>query len=263
MNYEELQNDNDFHKWHKYEPLDAQYIRYAEKNPSAIAAGHKICDVYHAFANAKQSFRCAGYDNYGDISATDEISKLYAKTHFLLNAVSEYALCLDLSWQVVWAYIQPSSFEYLLNLEYKKMERECDRDNLHEQLDCAISQKSMKAVIIKSIIVDFDNNPDVMKLRTLNNSIKHQGTIHFEGLGENFSSMMMTVNNNEVSTLSRKSYTIQEVEDLLFTFHVKFQEYFNRIIQEIMPEDFLDNKIPFGQYLETILQMNEVQNQKK
>lgn len=263
MNYEELEKDDDFHKWHEYEPLDAQYIRYAEGNPSAIAAGHKICDVYYAFANAKQSFSSANYENYGDISADDEISKLYTKTHFLLNAVSEYALCLDLSWQVVWAYIQPSSFGYLLKMEYKKMERECDRDNLYEQLNCAISQNSMKAVILKAILEDFDNNPDVMKLRTLNNSIKHHGTIHFEGLGENFSSMMVRVNNNDVSILSRKSYTVEEVENLLFEYHVKFKEYFNRIIGEIMPEDYLDNKISFEQYLETILQMNEVQNLKK
>ena len=66
-----------------------------------------------------------------------------------------------------------------------------------------------------------------MKFRTLNNSIKHHGTIHFEGLGANFSSMMISVNGNTISTLSRKTYKIEEIEDLLFTYHNKFQIYFN------------------------------------
>lgn len=29
MFYENLANDNDFHKWHKYEPIENQYIKYA------------------------------------------------------------------------------------------------------------------------------------------------------------------------------------------------------------------------------------------
>ena len=260
MNYEELRNDSDFHKWSKYEPLDAQYVRYASSNPSVVASGHKICDVYHTFANARHSFMSVDYDNYGDLSGDSEISKLYVKTHFLLLAVIEYAICLDLSWQVVWAYIQPSSFEYLIKKEYKRMERECNRDNLLEQLECAISQRSVLAEQLKQILKEFDDDSTVMELRSLYNSIKHQGMVHFQGFGENFDRMMMDVNGNTVSTLSRKSYTIEEIENLLFTYHVKFQEYFNLLIDKIIPEDYLENSVPFGEYLETVLEMNRIQN---
>ena len=260
MDYDELTNDNAFHKWHKYEPLDVQYVRYAESNPSVIAAGHKICDVYHAFANAKQSFRSANYQNYGDLCGDDKISRLYTRTHFLLNAISEYALCLDLSWQVVWAYIQPSSMEYLLKMQYKKVERECDRDNLYAQLDCAISQNNMKAIKLKKHLESFDNDKKVMELRSLNNSIKHHGTIHFENLGANFSSMIVMVNGKAISTLSRKSYTVEEIEELLFAYHVEFQEYFNTIIDEIIPDDYLDNNISFDTFIKKMVEMNEVQN---
>ena len=248
--YEKLANDNSFHVWAKYEPLDVQYVRYAESDPSAIAAGHKIFDVYHAFANAKQSFRSANYQNYGDISGNNDISKLYTKTHFLLYAVLEYALCLDLSWQVVWAYIQPASFKYLLNMHYQKMEKECDRDNLYAQLDCAIAQNSIKAIKLKKILKTFDDDPDTIKLRTLNNSIKHHETIHFEGLGANFSNMMMTINGNRISTLSRKSYSVEEIEGLLFKYHGKFQDYFNLLIQEIMPDGYFESAVSFKTYIE-------------
>ena len=42
MDYNYLREDSDFHKWHKYAPLDTQYIKYAESNPSVIAVGHKL-----------------------------------------------------------------------------------------------------------------------------------------------------------------------------------------------------------------------------
>lgn len=260
MDYKKLSNDKNFIDWIKYEPSDAQYIRFAKTNPSVIAAGHKIYDVYHAFTNARQSFRSADYKNYGDLSSSDELSMLYTKTHFLLYAISKYSLCLDLSWQVIWAYIQPSSFQYLLQYKYKKMEKECNRDNLLAQLECAISQKNTDAIELKSILVNFDNDADVMKLRSLNNSIKHHGTIHFKGLGANFTNMMMNVNGNSIDILSRKSYSVSEIESLLFAYHEKFQIYFNKLIEQIMPEDYLYNTVSLGDYLETILEMNEVQN---
>lgn len=261
MIYEELTKDTSFLQWNKYEPMDIQYVRYAKTEPSIIASGHKINDVCCAFANARQSFRSAYYENYGDLSGDDEISKLYTKTHFLLNAVSEYALCLDLSWQVVWAYIQPASFEYLLNFRHKEMEDECDRDNLYVQLNCAISQNVIKAENLKSIVKGFDDDADVIALRRLNNSIKHHGTIHFDGLGANFSAMMCSINGKTAKILSRKTYTVEEIEELLFAYHTKFQNYFNSIINEIMPTDYLETKVLFADYFDILQDMNDVQNQ--
>ena len=236
------------------------HVRFAKANPSVIAVGHKICDVYHAFANAKQSFVSAGYDNYGDLAGDSDISRLFTKTHFLLNAVSEYALCLDLSWQVIWAFIQPSSFEYLLNFKHKEMEKECNRDNLCVQLDCAISQNVIKATTLKDIMKAFDDDSDVMTLRQLNNSIKHHGTIHFENLGANFSSMICTINGKSANTLSRKTYTVEAIEDLLFTYHKKFQDYFNSIINTIMPIDYLETRVSVDDYFSTLQDMIDVQN---
>lgn len=262
-NYQELAQDNDFHKWQKYEPLDSQYVKYSKTNSSVIAAGHKICDVYYAFANAKHSFRSADYKNYGDLCGDDEISRLYTKTHFLINSISEYALCLDLSWQVIWAYIQPSSFEYLMSFKHKDMEVECNRENLCMQLDCAISQNVIKATTLKTIMKDFDDDSDVIRLRKLNNSIKHHGTIHFENLGANFTSMMFTLNGETVKTLSRKTYSVGEIEELLFTYHMKFQIYFNKIIKEIIPDDYYETNVSLHEYYDVLKDMNKIQKKIK
>lgn len=251
-----------FQKWSKYEPIDSEYVKYAESEPSVISAAHKIGDVYHAFANARHSFMCAGYENYGDLCGSDEISRTYIKTHFLLHALMEYAICLDLSWQVIWAYVQPASFEFLLNDGHKQMEKVCDRDNLHEQLDCAISQKNIKAEKLKQIMDDFDKDEDVNKLRTIYNSLKHRGIIHFEELGGNFKTMMSQAGEKKIRILSRTEYKIEEIENLLVTYHKKFQEYFNNLIEEIIPEDYLDRKVKFIDFLNVSLKMSRVQKDK-
>lgn len=46
MDYTALSQDNDFQKWFKYQPLDAQIVKYAKDKSSIIAAGQKIMDVY-------------------------------------------------------------------------------------------------------------------------------------------------------------------------------------------------------------------------
>ena len=47
MDYTALSQDNDFQKWFKYQPLDAQIVRYAKDKSSIVAAGQKIMDVYN------------------------------------------------------------------------------------------------------------------------------------------------------------------------------------------------------------------------
>lgn len=264
MDYTIIRNDKDFHKWHEYAPLDGQYVKYADSEPSIIAASHKIEDVYYCFCNARQSFLCANYDNYGDISGSDKLSMTNTKSHFLIYAVLEYAICLDLSWQVIWAYIQPSSFEYLIEQKYKEMEKECDRDNIHIQLNCIISQGGVgitQAQRLKRLLTDFENDDTIKKLRSIYNSLKHHGTIHFCELGPQLNTMLTPVNGRKIPILSRKSYSIQEIEELLFSYHFKFKEYFNTLIREIMPADYKDGKVPFVDYYNTLIRMDSITNQ--
>lgn len=263
MNYEELLKDDDFHRWHMYEPIDTQYVRYAKTDPSVIASGHKIVDVYYAFADARAMFIYFFSENFGDIAGDEEIDRLYAKSNFLRQAVLDYALCLDMSWQVIWAFIQPASFEYLMKKNYKNMEKECTRENVHIQLNCAVSQGVDKARAIKNLLLDFENDEDVKEVRNLYNSIKHHGTIHIKGLGMNFSSLIIGVEGISVETLNRKEFSVEDIESLLWIYHQKFQVYFNSLIQLIMPDDYLNNSCDLEEMINTNLKMHEFQQKLK
>lgn len=260
MNYEELREYNAFHKWGDYAPLDVQYARYAETNPSIIAAGFKIQDVYYAYANARDTFMHANSKNFGDISDESEFSRLCTKTHFLTNAILEYAITLDLSWQVVWAYIQPASLEYLMKRNYLEMEKHCNRESLLAQLDCVISQHGYglsQANALRQIMKEFDDDNDVKNLRSIYNKIKHQGTICFKGIGENYKTLMFSINGKTPPVLYRPEYTIEKIEDILFKYHFKFAAYFDKIISEIIPDDYLNKKMGFIDCLNAI---NKMQN---
>lgn len=246
MDYDSFAKEDSFQEWFEYEPHDTQYLRYAKEDPSVIAAGFKIADVYSAFADAHATFLFAGSDDFGQISGKDEVSKLYAKSHFLRYALLEYAICLDLSWQVIWAYVQPASLDYLMNQKYKDMEKECTRDSLKAQLDCAIALHGTgitKAERLKEIFENFDNDSDVRELRRVYNTVKHQGTIHIEGLGLNDEHMMIVIGDDAPPMLHRESFSVEQIENLLFTYNEKFINYMNSIISLVIPEGYLDNKI--------------------
>lgn len=270
MDYNLLTQETGFHEWSKFEPGDTDYTKYGENNPSIIAAAHKIVDVYYGFANACHDFLSVSYKDYGDLIADTTYGRLHVKTHFLLNVILEYSICLDLSWQVIWAYVQPSSFEYLAKNKYKEMEKECDRDNLLAQLDCLISQnknldspEKVKIENLKKAMTDFDKNENTMKLRSLYNSIKHRGTIHFIGFGNNNKTMKTKLDNRGISILSREEYTIEEIENILFTYHKNFQSYMDKLIAEIIPDDYMNKKVKIIDYANTIIKMDAIQNSGK
>ena len=260
MDYSRIIEDSSFFEWHGYAPSDSQYVKYADSDPSVIAAGHKIDDVFYAFANARASFIFADSRDFGDISGEDELSRLYAKTHFLTCALMEYAICLDISWQVIWSYIQPASFDYLIQQKYKDMEKECTSENVHLQLNCAISQGGSGVVVaekIKQLLTDIENDSDVVRLRSLYNSIKHHGTIHFVGLGIKNDSMAISFNKKGTPILARSSYSVDEIENLLLAYHFKFETFFNALIQIIMPNNYKTAEVPFIDYLNTVLRMDQ------
>lgn len=263
MDYIALAQDNDFQKWFKYQPLDAQIVKYGKSNSSIIAAGQKIMDVYNAFANAKQSFRSAGYDNYGDLCGNNEISKLYTKCHFLICAIMEYNTCKDLCLQVIWAYIQPSSLESLAQNLYKDTEKQCNSENVHKELKRLIKEGNTDLKPLKKLLGKFENDKSITDVRDVCNYIKHCGTIHFDGLGDNLDKMLLTVNGKVVRTLESQNYKLNEIEDILWNYHRDFQKYFNQIIEMVIPEDYMDNKVTLEDYINVILELIQLQNKKK
>lgn len=260
MDYTMLAQDNDFQKWFKYQPLDAQIVRYAKDRPSVIAAGQKIMDVYNAFANAKQSFRAAGYDDYGDLCGNNEISKLYTRYHFLMCAIMEYNTCRDLCLQVIWAYIQPVSLEGLVQNQYRDIEGECNSKKVHKRLKKLIKEGRSDLEPLKKLLTEFETDKSIKAVQNLCNYIKHRGTVHFEGLGDNLDTMLLTVNGQVVRTLGRPSYTFEEIENVLWNYHKDFQRYFNWIVDMIIPEGYMDNRISLEDYINTLLEMIKLQN---
>ncbi len=264
LKYENVAQDLTFQDWFKYEPNNIQYVRFCESNPSAIAAGHKIADVYNSFSMARMSLLFSCEKDYGDLaSQDDEIAKLMVKALFVQNAIYQYAICEDLSWQVAWAYILPADISYLMNNEYEKMAKECNRDNLFEQLNCGIAQKSLVAEKIKEVVEKFDNDKNIMKFRTLYNYLKHRGNIHIEGLGYEDEYLMTMVNGKAIRKLSREKYTLEQLQDLAWNYHIRFEDYFSELINAVMPEDFTNNTVHFEDWLNGNLKMANVQNKNK
>ena len=145
----------------------------------------------------------------------------------------EYNTCKDLCLQVVWAYIQPSSLESLAQNLYRNTEKECNSETVHKELKRLIKEGRTDLKPLKKLLGKFENDKYITDVRDMCNYIKHRGTIHFDGLGDNLDKMLLTVNGQVVRSLGRPSYTFNEVEDILWNYHKTFQEYFNQIIDRV------------------------------
>lgn len=259
MDYTELKKDNTFQTWHEYEPFDTQYARYYKNNPEIIACGHKIADVYRTFSDARASFMFADGRDYGDCCANNDVSKLYMKSLFLKNAILEYAVCLDLSWQVIWYYTQPKTAEHLLKNGYTLSEELCNATAIYSKFAELISTNDKHAKQLKKIMSKFQNKSEVIALRKVYNTMKHRGTISIKGLEYNNKTMMGFV---KVKTLDRPEFSFDELESMLFSYHKLFIPYFESIISEIMPPlvDYRNNKMDFVDYFNATNDMNRIQN---
>lgn len=260
MDIQGLRDDREFESWHEYEPMDAQYVRYIKSNPSVLAAGHKINDVYHTFCDARGSLMRANYNNYGDLCADDDASKLYIRTKFLKDALVEYAICLDLSWQVIWSFIQPSSFKYLVQKKYDEMEKVCTAESVHTQLNCAIAQKVTQAEKLKGILTKFENDPVVKEVREIYNSIKHRGMMYFKGFAKENLFKFLFDQSIEMP-LQREKYDPKSIQDLLLTYHEKFKVYFEDVISTIMPEDYKNNNVDVINYISVIAEIKRIKEE--
>lgn len=260
LSYNLISKDDSFHDWFKYQPHDVQYLRYAKQNPSLVAAGFKVGDLYSAFAYAHSALMFSLEKDYGMLAKSEESIGL-VQYMFVRDSILNYAICEDLSWQVVWAYIQPANIQYLMKDGYSKLAKDCNRENLLKQLECAISQLHTQADRLKSIIKEFDNDLDVKDFRKLYNFIKHRGDIHVEGLDSQDESLMFNVNGQNIKMLSRDSYSMNSLRDDAWNYNCKFENYFNKLLKEIFPEDYLDNMINLSEGLMGALQMMDAQNE--
>ena len=261
MDIEELKKSCKFHKWHEYEPMDAQYERYIE-NPSVLAAGHKINDVYHTFCDARAGMIYSACKNYGDLCEDDDLSRLNLRAMIIKHSLIDYAICLDLSWQVIWAYIQPTNFSYLVSRGYKELEKVCTSEVVHVQLNCAISQKNLEAEKISTLLTGFEMDEDVVSLRKVYNSVKHHGILYFNGFAED-STFNFLFDKNIEFPLKRTMYDLNYIKELLLRYHGKFEDYFSKLIDIIMPKDYLDTRIDLIGMITTIAKIEKMENSKK
>lgn len=248
----------DIHFLNNYEPNEAQYAKYAELNPSLIATGHKVIDTYQMLCKARGMLRYSCSDNWGDISGIDKLSVTFTVSQMLIPAVLEYAICLDLSWQIIWAHFQPASLAYLLKGGYEELEKYTSSVSVHEQLNCTIALRGVGgdlAANIKELLTELENQKVVIDLRCLYNEIKHRSNVHIQDCGENDANLCYTVNGKAIPKLCRKSYSNDALFSLLVDYDIVFTDYLCTLVDLLIPNEYLDNKLNFEDFINSAIHL--------
>lgn len=244
--YEALAKDTDFHMWHTFLPLEPQYTRYAETAPCVIAAARKIVDVYRAYADARAAFMYANEKNFGDLEGGTEESHTFVKAFFLKSALLHYGMCVDLCWQVVWAYINSDSLSCLLQGDYVTIEAGCCWDELKRKIKVMTGNPVIER--LWEHIKNLNGDTDIKKLTTQYKIMKHRGTLRIKGIDDDREVTTIHCFEKEIDTDIRPEYEISDIESLLYKYHTRFFKYFTLLIDDIIPDDYFNNKIELAEY---------------
>lgn len=235
MSFNDLYESHNFHVWHNYFP---QEKHYANLEPHSLYALQKVDDVYYSFAHARYNAYMTENDDFGQlVSVNNEHSLLMVKSNFLINALNFYNFAIDLSWQVLFFYTSDNSLYFLCKEgAYDKYSGLCNYDRVLKMLE----YRKEYSLIYK--LKSFRDNDLVQRLRKLYNYLKHRGTIHFQGLGEQYDKPYMTVN-IEGKDITYNMFVKHEVaiEDLygeLLEFDQLFFAYFQSLLEEIVPSKY-------------------------
>ncbi len=239
---EVLRNLPDIRNWAGYEPDENQYAKYY-RAPEVLAAAHKIIDVYWMLHSARAHLDYYSAGNLGDIVPDmSEKNVLFAKSLFCFDALMQYAICVDLSWQVVWAFYQATSMEYLLQNRYEEMSENCSYESINVLLNERVAYPSPQAGTageVKALINSFLNEELSVQVRQKYNYIKHRGKYFIEGLGEGDRCLMFRADGKDIPVLCRQEVDILSIFKQLILFDVQFVRYFEKLIKKMIPDDFI------------------------
>lgn len=225
------------HKWFSYFPDELNICRYGANQ---IMSLEKIKDVYHSLSYGRLCLDNLFETNYGGLIDDDEsgLGRAVIRSTIMNNCLSYYNYCIDYSWQVLWLYYSDMNESLLNDMEsYIAFMERCKLARLNPLLTSQGEQT------IHSHINVFFNREEVRRLRRKYNTVKHRGFYHIEGLGENYKESAISVNGERLPLLHREKIDLNELRQELIEFDNLFVEYFEVIIDKVVPREIKDGTV--------------------
>ena len=217
--------------WINLEPNDFDYGRY---EPNIVAALYKAGEVFQAFCQARSLLiDSAEVDN----QEPEGMGRTFRKATLLQAALMQYISCWDLSWQPLWfKYVEESNRQIIDDVDYYE---ECIERCRKRQLSSRL--RNVNANGILEHIDSRDDDEFWSSLRDTYNYMKHRGTHHIQGIGENPQYAHFVVNGRRPHIIAHREFDVERWTDNLIRFHREFIDYFNVIIADIVPDDYYEN----------------------
>ena len=214
--------------WMELEPNDLTYARY---KPNIVAALYKASEVFQAFCQARSLLVDSGAV---DDQEPEGMGRVFRKATLLQAALMQYVTCWDLSWQPLWfKYVEEADIRLINDTSYYE-ERigKCRISRLKDTLQC----RNMNQIL--GHLNHYDDDEFWSFLRDTYNYIKHRGTHHISGIGENLQYSIFSVNGIRPRMIAHREFDVDEWSNRLIRFNREFIDYYNAIVEDVMPEDY-------------------------
>ncbi len=240
------------HQWFNYFPDELSICRYSANQ---IMSLEKIKDVFHSLTYGRLCLDNLFATNYGELIVDDEagLGRAVIRSTIMNNCLSYYNYCIDYSWQVLWLYYSDMDESAFNNMDkYIEFMKACKLEVLNPLL------RRKNENVIRRHINTFFNRDEIRRVRKKYNTIKHRGFYHIEGLGANYKESAISIDGDRLPLLHREEIDLNELRQELIEFDNLFVEYFEVIIDKVVPSEIKDGIVREITFEEVIGQMSNL-----
>lgn len=236
--------NQEYISWSKYLPSDMHYV-LSKYDMGIMSCARKIHDCHWSIAMGRIELLKYKDNEYASVFKESNMGNELVKTSSLYSALAYYNYTLDYSWQVIYFYCcDEKDWDFVYRKKYNTISRECEKRVLIKHINRCRLRDNKKLKVLKTLVLTFDAEKNTKYIREYYNYLKHRGMIYTDLIGDSNDELHYTIQGITAKKLPIEKVNLDELYDKLVNFHNSIVEYISKIIDIIIPDEFIKDKNP-------------------
>ena len=239
-----MELNKEYTNWSKYLPSDMHYV-LSRYDMGIMACARKIHDCHWSIAMGSVELLKYKDNEYSSVFKESNMGNELVKASSLYSALAYYNYTLDYSWQIIYFYCyNKRGWHFVYGKEYNKISRKCERNRLETHINGCRLRDNKKLKALNELESMFYNKNNTKDIRKYYNYLKHRGMIYTDLIGDSNDELHYTIQGITAKKLPIEKVDLDELYDKLVNFHNSIVEYISKIINIIIPDEFIKDKNP-------------------
>lgn len=239
-----MELNQEYTNWSKYLPSDMHYV-LSRYDMGIMSCARKIHDCHWSIAMGRIELLKYKDNEYSSIFKDSNMGNELVKTSSLYSALSYYNYTLDYSCQIIYFYCcDEKGWDFVYRKKYNNLSRECEKRLLKKHITRCRLRDNKKLKSLKRLFFMFDTEKNTKDIREYYNYLKHRGMIYTDLIGDSNDELHYTIQGITAKKLPIEKVNLDELYDKLANFHNSIVEYISKIIDIVIPNEFITDRKP-------------------